>query len=364
MSTTTPREADTQDLDPAKTEAFAERMLATVKGGLLSLMTSIGHQTGLFETLAGRGASTSEAIASASGLDERYVREWLGAMVTGRIVEYDAASRAYWLPAEHAACLTRAAGPNNVAAFSQFVAMLGEVEQAIVKVFREGGGLDYAAYPRFHALMAEDSAAQLEASLLSRTIPLVAKMTERLETGIDVLDVGCGRGVAIHLLAERFPKSRCAGVDISSDAIGWARAEADRRRLSNARFDVKDAVTLGGPPAYDFITAFDAIHDQAHPRRVLRGIREGLRQDGLFLMADIGLSSHLERNLDHPLAPMLYTVSTMHCTSVSLAQGGEGLGACWGEEKALELLREAGFSRVEVTRIEEDPFNAYYVCRP
>jgi hypothetical protein len=109
--------------------------------------------------------------------------------------------------------------------------------------------------------------------------------------------------------------------------------------------------------------AFDAIHDQAAPRRVLKGIRDALRPDGTFLMVDIATSSHLERNMENPLAPFLFTVSTMHCTTVSLAQGGEGLGACWGEEQARELLAEAGFTSVEVASVEGDPMNAYYLCR-
>lgn len=188
-------------------------------------------------------------------------------------------------------------------------------------------------------------------------------MEGRLEAGIDVADVGCGRGVAVMLMAERFPHSRFVGLDFSTEAIEFAQHEAARQGLANARFEVQDAAALGGPPAYDFVTAFDAIHDQAHPRRVLTGIRGMLRPDGTFLMVDIAASSRLERNLDHPLAPFLYTVSTMHCMTVSLAHGGEGLGTCWGEEMARTLLAEAGFGRVHVTRVEGDPLNAYYICR-
>jgi cyclopropane fatty-acyl-phospholipid synthase-like methyltransferase len=176
--------------------------------------------------------------------------------------------------------------------------------------------------------------------------------------------MGCGEGVAIRMMAQRFPRSRFVGVDIAPEAIASARAEAAAARLTNARFVAQDAATFSAPAAFDFITAFDAIHDQAAPRRVLRTIREALRPDAVFLMVDIAASSHLERNLENPLAPFLFTVSTMHCMTVSLAQGGEGLGACWGEEKARELLQEAGFSRVEVSRVEGDPLNAYYVCRP
>ena len=170
--------------------------------------------------------------------------------------------------------------------------------------------------------------------------------------------------VASRMMAQRFPKSRFVGLDIAPDAIATAIAEADRAGLANTRFLVEDAAAFSAPATFDFITAFDAIHDQGSPRRVLRNIREALRADGVFLMVDIAASSQLECNPDNPLAPFLFTVSTMHCMTVSLARGGEGLGACRGEEKARELLAEAGFASVEVSRVEDDPLNAYYVCRP
>lgn len=351
-------------LDTTRIQAFAGQALGMVNGGCLSLMLSVGHRTGLFDTLATLEPASSDRIAAASGLNERYVREWLGAMVTGRIIEYDPANHTYWLPREHAACLTRAAGPDNVAEVAQLVSMLGQVESAIVDVFRNGGGVDYSAYERFHALMAEGSRTTLQATLLTRTLPLISGLVEQLDTGIDVLDIGCGEGVAIRMMAEHFPRSRFLGLDVATEAISAAGSEADRAGLTNARFVVQDCATLDAPSSFDFITAFDAIHDQAAPRRVLRAIHEALRPGGVFLMSDIAMSSHLERNLDNPLAPLLFTVSTMHCTTVSLAQGGEGLGACWGEEKARELLGEAGFAAVDVSRVEGDPFNAYYVCDP
>ena len=350
-------------VEASRSQVFAEQALGIVNSGVLSLMLSVGHRTGLFDTLATLPPSTSDQIATAAGLQERYVREWLGAMVTGRVVEYDPATRTYHLPREHAASLTRAAGPDNLAEFAQYVSVLGQVETAIVDAFRKGGGVGYHAFERFHELMAESSRTTLEATLLTQMLSLMPGLIERLEAGIDVLDMGCGEGVAILMMARRFPRSRFMGLDFAADAIATATAEAERARLTNARFEARDAASFSAPASFDFITAFDAIHDQAAPRRVLRGIRDALRSDGVFLMVDIAASSLLERNLDNPLAPFLFTVSTMHCMTVSLAQGGEGLGACWGEEKARELLAEAGFGPVEVSRVEGDPLNACYVCR-
>ena len=348
-------------MDLAKADAFADKLVGIINDGSLALMTSVGHRTGLFDTMASLAPSTSKEIAEAANLNERYVREWLGAMVTGRIVDHDAENGTYILPPEHAASLTRAAKADNIAVFTQYISVLGGVEDAIVDSFRNGGGVPYSEYPRFHEVMAEDSGLSSGAALVESILPLVPGLVERLEAGIDVLDVGCGSGHAINLIAQAFPKSRCVGYDFSEEAIVAARAEAERMGVMNARFAVRDVTVLNEAAGYDLITAFDAIHDQAKPRSVLKCIAEALRPDGTFLMQDIAGSSHVHKNLEHPIAPFLYTISCMHCMTVSLALDGEGLGAMWGEEKAHELLTEAGFTGVEVKRLSFDIQNAYYV---
>jgi len=351
----------TREIDQAKAEAFAERMLGTLNEAAVALMTSVGHRTGLFDAMAGLPPSTSEQVASASGLNERYVREWLGAMVTGGIVEHDPEGGTYVLPAEHAAWLTRAATPDNIAVTAQWIPLLGSVEDGIVESFEKGGGVPYSAYPRFHEVMAEESAQTVVAALTSSILPLVPGLTERLEAGIDVLDLGCGSGRALNLMAQTYPNSRFVGYDLSEEGI--ARARADARGLGNVRFEVKDVADLGEKDGYDLITTFDVIHDQARPAAVLAEISRALRPDGVYLMQDIAGSSHVHNNLDHLLGPLMYTISTMHCMTVSLAQGGEGLGAMWGEEKAGEMLREAGFTNVEVEHLHHDFINTYYIAR-
>ncbi|MCA1740860.1 MAG: transcriptional regulator, partial [Actinobacteria bacterium] len=138
------------DLDQARAEEFAEKMVGVLNEGAIALMTSIGHRTGLFDAMAGLPPSTSQQIASAANLNERYVREWLGAMVVGKIIEHDPEEGTYQLPQEHAAFLTRAASPDNIAAFAQYIPLLGSVEDGIVESFKHGGGVPYSAFPRFH----------------------------------------------------------------------------------------------------------------------------------------------------------------------------------------------------------------------
>ena len=348
--------------DEARSEAFAGRMMDVLNGAGIALMTSIGHQVGLFDAMAGRPPATSHEIAAAAGLNERYVREWLGAMVTGRVVDHDPADGTYALPAEHAAWLTRAAGTNNLSLQAQYVPLLAQVEGPIVECFRNGGGVPYAAFPRFQRLMAEESGAVHDAALVDAILPLVPGLPERLATGIDVADVGCGSGHAINLMARAFPHSRFVGYDFSEEGVRAGREEATRWGLANARFEARDATDLGARERFDLVTAFDAIHDQIHPAHVLAGIAEALRPDGVFLMVDIGASSRVHENTEFPLAPFLYTISCMHCMTVSLALGGAGLGAMWGEQTARAMLADAGFDCVEVKRIEDDLVNTYYVA--
>lgn len=352
------------ELDPAAVESFAQSLLQTYNGGALAIAISIGHRTALFDTMADLPPSTSGAIASAAGLSERYVREWLGAMVTGRIVHYDADSATYTLPAAHAAVLTRRASPFNMAVSAQWIPLMAGVEERIVESFHKGGGAHYHEYPRFHAVMAEESEQTVVAPLVDTVLPLVPGLSERLSRGIDVVDVGCGRGLALMRLAEVFPASRFHGYELSEQALLAAGQEAARRGLANVSFEMVNLACWTEVERFDLITAFDIVHDQAQPDVVLRNIRRALRPDGVFLMQDIAMRSQLEDNLSHPLAPFLYTISLTHCMSVSLAQDGAGLGTCWGRELAQQMLAEAGFGAVTLHHLSQDIMNDWYVVRP
>lgn len=353
-------------IDTQKSEAFADRLIKTLNEGALSVMISIGHRTGLFDVMSQLPPSTSEEIARAAGLNERYVREWLGAMLTGFVVDYNPETKKYHLPQEHASFLTRKAAADNIGVFAQYIPLLGTVEDKVIDCFKNGGGVPYSEYERFQDVMSEDSNQSVVSSLLEVILPAIPGIVDRLEEGIEVVDLGCGRGNALNLMAKTFPKSNFLGYDLNEEAIDYAKTQAEKQALKNVSFEVRDLTDYNitaQPNKYDFVTTFDAVHDQARPDNLLTGIYKSLKEDGIYLMQDISSSSEQHKNVDHPIGTLLYTISTMHCMTVSLAQGGMGLGTMWGREKAMEMLKEVGFTDIEIKNFEHDFQNDYYIIK-
>ncbi|HEY3066545.1 MAG TPA: class I SAM-dependent methyltransferase [Methylomirabilota bacterium] len=350
-----------QALDRQHVQDFARKVFSHYTSGILTLMIHIGDRTGLFEAAA-KGPATSAELATRAGLEERYVREWLGAMATGGIVEYDAASGLYTLPPEHAACLTGTSS-RNLAPASQMMPMLAKRLPAVVECFTEGGGVPYSAFrPDFTEAMDASWRLLYDGLLIKSFLPLAKGLPERLRAGISAVDLGCGTGHAINLMAREYPNSTFTGYDLGEDAIERARAEAQAMGLANARFEIRDVTRLSAEPRFDLVMSFDAIHDQRDPAAVLRCAAAVLAPDGLYFMLEPKASSRLEDNVGNPFAPYLYGVSVLHCLTVSLAEGGAGLGTAWGEQTARRMLAEAGFTSVEVIDAP-GPQNSIYLCR-
>lgn len=340
---------------------FEEYMLDVMNKAATALMLSVGHRTKLFDSMYDCTSMTSQQLAEKSKLNERYVREWLGAMVTGNIVDYDPSNHTYSLSEEKANLLSRG-GSYNYASSMQWIPALAHVEDEIVNCFEKGGGVPYESFHRFHEVMADESKQTVLPALIGNILPLVPNLVENLEKGIKVLDVGCGSGGAINLMAKNFPTSHFTGYDFSKEAIQYANEESQKLGNTNTSFEVQDVEHFPEGKQFDLVTAFDAIHDQAAPAKVLENIRNAVKENGIFLMQDIGSSSQLEHNKTHPLGPFLYTISCLHCMTVSLALNGHGLGAMWGKEKATQMVKEAGFSKVDVKQLPHDPINYYYIA--
>lgn len=356
-----------------KKELFAQRMTETLNLGALNLALGMGYRLGLFEALAEANAPIGcVELADRAGVSARYLREWLGVMACGRVVELDrdqAGQETYFLPPEHAAYLIRGS-ELNLGVYTQETPLLTVCAQEdVLERFKDGGGVNYDRYRPFRAFMAQLADAKHRDTLIRTFLPSVdgGALVDRLERGIEVCDLGCGSGLAARLMARAFPNSRFIGLDFDPDEIAAAERLAQKDGLANLSYLVQDAAAVAESPEYtrrfDYITAFDAIHDQTRPAEALAGARFMLKPGGLFSMIDIAAGSDQADNIDHPMGSFLYLVSLMHCLPVGLNDQGAGLGMMWGRQKAVEMLRQAGFSEVTVKEMAFDPFNLHFQCR-
>jgi len=353
---------------------FAKKMTDILNYGAINLAMAIGYKNKIFDILHGLNKpATAEKIAAASGLSLRYLKEWLGIMAAGGIVELSKTrdgDDAFFLPPEHAAFLARNGRADNLGVYTQEIPLLtSSAMDAVNNGFKTGEGISFSQYPEFQQFMGQLADAKHEQILVEKFLPSVenGNLVKRLKRGIRVCDLGCGHGVALNLMARAFPESMFTGIDNHKEAVAEARKKAQKQGLSNVFYKVADAALIEGNrdfcQKFDYVCAFDAIHDQSHPLEALKGVFYMLAPGGLFSMIDIKASSELAGNLDHPMGPFLYTVSLMHCMPIGLNDNGAGLGMMWGRQKAEEMLRLAGFKQIEVLDMDYDGFNLHYLCK-
>lgn len=343
---------------------YAGRIARTLNSGFIALMISVGHRTRLFDVLAALPPSTSAQIARAAGLAERYVREWLAAMTSAHIIDYDARTATYFLPIEYAAVLSRMAGTDNLAPAAQMLSLLAGIEDLVVAGFQGGGGVMPEAYERLRETIAAGKQQQIDESYVDALLDLVPGLRTRLESGATVLDAGCGDGLLLVTMARMFPRTAFRGYDLAVLAIERACERVDEAGLRNVEFSARDLTDIDEVRAYDLVLAFGSLHQQIVPAVVLGNIAGSLKRDGVLLMQEVAASSHLSRNVDHPFAPMLYALSCMHDVPVATrGEDSDALGLMWGQERALQMLRAAGFGQVHFETLPGEAMSAYCVAR-
>ncbi|CAG8553659.1 931_t:CDS:1 [Paraglomus brasilianum] len=343
---------------------FGMNLIKTLNNGALCLMISIGHRTGLFDTLATFYPEyvSSQTLAEKANLNERYVREWLGGMVVGEIIEYDSELKSYRLPQEHALLLTRAAVGKNMAILSEWVSSLACFEDGVLECFRNGGGLHNETFYRIHEIIAERT--ELIAPELHSTIlPCIPGLLDSLEKGCKALDIGCGRGFVILDFAKRFPNSTFYGYDILPKLVADANADVASSGLTNVSFRVQDVSKIEEVNEYDVIICMESIHVLVDPINALKCVHRALKENGVFALLQVNASSELENNKTLAFGPALYSISAIHTLSVSLAEGGMGLGACWGNESTLKTLKDVGFNKTDVIQLPNELLPRWFVSR-
>ena len=347
-------------MDKDKLRACVERVYRDAAGSMASGMAYLGVRTGLFETMAGKGPMTAAAVAAASGLDARYVAEWLGGMTAAGYLDYDPQAETFELPPEHAYLFASAGTDHWVGGLFEGIPGLLHAAPRVAEAFRNGGGVPFSEFhPEAHASIETMNGGIYRKRLCAEWLPNVPGAVAALGAGGTGLDLGCGTGTVSIALAKAFPAARFVGVDLHAPSVERAKAAAQAEGLGDrVAFHATSIDRLPDREKFELITAFDVVHDLAEPLDVLSAVRRRLAEDGTFLVLEPKTADRLEDNVN-PIGAMFYGFSMFHCMTQSLAQGGPGFGACLGPARTAELMREAGFTRFDPVAIRS-PVNVLY----
>jgi 2-polyprenyl-3-methyl-5-hydroxy-6-metoxy-1,4-benzoquinol methylase len=346
-------------MDMKKVEELAFRVVGDMGGAFVMALGYIGDRLGLFKAMAGAGPITSVELAQKTGLNERYVREWLRAMVACEYIDYDTASERYVMTPEQAFVLANEDSPMFVGGGFHFTAPSIQNTQKVMDAFRNGGGISYSEIgdeiPRAIERFFRPGYVNF---LVKEWLAAVPGLIPKLEKGATVGDIGCGRGQSTVTIAKAFPNSRVLGIDYHQPSIEYARKLAADEGAQNVEFVAAAADKIPADRKYDLICSFDCIHDMVDPLATLKAIHEVLAPDGVYVWSEPNASDKAHENRN-PLGRTFHSISPLHCMTVSLAYNGAGLGTVIGEAGAKRLADEAGFSSFERLPIQ-NPFNQFF----
>lgn len=358
-------EAEPQDV-PQAIRAFVKRVFDNLSGLATSGMIYLGYHLGLYRALQDAGPVTSEELATRTRLHERWVREWLRGQAAAGLLDYAGDGR-FALSPIAALVLANEQSPAFAAgAFAALPQQMGVLER-LLESFATGIGLPYDALGSEGARGVEGMLAPwFRTMLVPIALARLDGVSAKLDAGATVADIGCGSGVALIEMAKAYPRSQFHGYDISVHALARAERHRQEAGLSNAAFHDARSDALPEDGRFDFVTAFDCLHDMTHPAEVMRAVRRSMKADGTWLIVDINAKPTFEENLArNPMAAMMYGFSVLSCLSSSLSHpDGAGLGTLgFSEPVAREMTAAAGFTRF-ARHDFDNPVNAYYEVRP
>lgn len=346
--------------DAEDTVAFATKLSKAYEQGFIVLGVEIGSRLGIFDYMMKvKTPLTCKEIADGLGLRERYVKEWLGVVVCGGIV--DLSKGKFSIPAHRVPILTTGS-PSNGTLFSSLVGMCGRVSEEVTSCFKLDGpkGVPYSKYPLFHQWREGVMNISFTKEAMLTMIGYVPGLLGKLEAGIEICDLGCSTGVAPFKFAETFPKTEVYGYDISEESTQFAEEKTKTLGLKNVHFTVQDCCKMPDDwsERFDFVFVYDVVHDVPRADKFLSEIQRILKPGCAAVIVDILMHTDMADNVGSDFSSLTYGISLFHCMPVSLHEDGLGLGTAWGIEKAEEMMKEAGFSKVEV----KSENHAIYVC--
>jgi ubiquinone/menaquinone biosynthesis C-methylase UbiE len=347
-------------MDREKTKAAMDRLFRDMAGAMSAGMVYVGTRTGLFRAMQGAGPMRLDEVARASGMQPRYVEEWLKGMAAAGYLAYDPKAGTYALSEEHAYFLASEGTDHFAGGMFEMVPVLMRVAPRVAQAFEKGGGVPFEEFgPDCVTALDLINRGMYEHRFTDYWLKPLPEVIARLHAGGRMLDVGCGSGRVCIAFARAFPKSEIVGIDPDAESIARARKAAVGLDI---RFEVTTTAKFRASGGFDLITICDCIHDLADPVRTLQEIHALLKPDGTLFVVEPKAADRLEDNLN-PVATMFYGFSIFHCMTQSLARGGPGLGTCMGPAAAERLLREAGFKTFRILDVKSQ-VNLFYAATP
>ncbi|WAT18960.1 methyltransferase domain-containing protein [Aurantiacibacter sp. MUD11] len=344
-----------EQIDMAKVEQMAGHVIGHVAGAVSLMMAYLGDQAGVFEAMDGEGPMTLDQLVEKTGMERKYLREWLGSISAAGYVDFDSDNMTWELTPEQALIFAREGQPACMQGFIQSIVAQYEMHEKAVEVFKTGKGRPWSEHSQcMFCGVDRFFRPGYAAHLIPEWLPALKGVTERLEKGAKVADIGCGYGTSTILMAKEYPNSTFVGYDFHEPSIEKARERAAEEGVTNVSFEVARAQDYEGD-GFDFACIFDALHDMGDPVGAARHVKESLKPDGTFMIVEPNAGDTMAENM-HPMGQIFYGFSCMACVPASLAQEvGLGLGAQAGQKRLTEVLNEAGFSNVR--RATETPSN-------
>ena len=332
------------------------------QGEMVGLMIHLGVRLGIYQALDGAGPVTSGDLATATGLHERWLREWLRSQAAAELL-VTTDGETFLMEPEAALVLARVDQPTYAAAV--FARQRDpRVADGLVEAFRTGLGLTYDDQGEGSEQHTEAMLAPMARALLvSTVIPMLDGVADRLTAGARVVDVGCGTGLALELISAAFPDSTYEGYDVSERAIAAARDRfAGRANVSLHLVGGEDLPATGD---VDLVMTLDCLHDMPRPDLAMAAIREAIATDGVWLAKEIRSSPDWQKNRRNPVLAMMFAASVSTCMASAMSTpDGMGLGTLGLDPATLaEMAPAAGFTRF-VQHEVDDPTNLYYDIRP
>jgi SAM-dependent methyltransferase len=341
--------------DMEKVGALAGKVVGDVAGAMALFMAYLGDKAGIFDKLDGAGRLTLDEAAARTGLNPKYLHQWLGSACAAGYVTFHPGDETFEVTPEQATVFGREGQPACMQGFIQLIVAQFATHDKAVDTFLSGKGRPWSDHlPCCFCGTDRFFRPGYAASLVSEWIPALEGVEAKLKAGAKIADIGCGHGSSTVLMAQAFPNSTVYGFDFHEPSIAEARAKAKAAGVANVHFEVARAQDYPGD-GFDLACIFDALHDMGDPVGAARHIRETLKRDGTFMLVEPMAGDTMAENM-HPIGQIFYAASTTVCTPASLAQEvGLGLGAQAGQKRLTEVLNEAGFTRVR--RAAETPTN-------